>query len=243
MPSDLLPLAVLVAIAPGFLTIYFATHGRTGQPIVPDLRLVLQSLVISAVLLAVLGPFAFAALWPVRNKLELNVGTLVLWTGVLFLIAPYLAGRLSRAYVAWIDRNPQNWMSNVFRVAFPAAVPPTLWDWSALQGFQEGRFVVVEYTDGTRIGGAYGKPGIVLTSPEEHGIFLASEWKLDATGLPIEQIVASAGVLIPLRDDVRSVRFFNPAANGTKESDADARNPAEQDRPARRNQGRNPGQN
>lgn len=223
MPPDLLPVAVLLAIAPGYLTIYFAIHGRTGQAVVPDLILVLQSLVISAVILAALGPFAFASLWPYRDHLDTRVAELVLWGVVIFMLSPYVAGTVSRTFLEWMNAHPDTWPTRAFRVALASPAPPTLWDWSSLRGLHEGRFVVIEYADGHKIGGAYGRPGVVITSPEEHGIFLATEWTLNEAGVPTTPVADSAGVLVPLREDVRSIRLFNPGIH--KESDTNVRKP------------------
>jgi hypothetical protein len=216
MPTDLLPLIVLLAIAPGYMTIYFATHGRTGVPLEPDLRLVLQALTISAVLLAFLGPPAYAFIWPARN----NLAALVLWSAVwlllLVLVAPFVAGWVSRRLVRQVDLHPDHWAAKAFRQAVPKPVPPTLWDWSALNKTLDGKFVVVEFADGRKIGGAFGSPGVSLTSPEQHGIFLAVEWRLDDNGAPRDPISDTAGVLVPLDRDVRSIHIFNPGGKGSK---------------------------
>src|SRR5438128_12538161 len=96
MPFDLLPVAVLLAIAPGYVLIYFATRGRTGRALTPDLHLVLQSLVISAVILAAVGPFAFASLWPHRDHLADYAWSVAFWLVGIVGVVPSVVGRAVR---------------------------------------------------------------------------------------------------------------------------------------------------
>jgi hypothetical protein len=210
MPTELLPLAILLAIAPGYMTIYFASHGRTGRPLEPDLRLVLQSLVVSAVLLAAIGPYAYASLWPIRNQVSDHPLLVTFWMVVIFLVIPFLLGRASGIIVGWVRTHPTTQVTKLFRQVVPAPIPPTLWDWAALSGVLEGKFVVIEFADGRRIGGAHGPPGVSMTSPEQHALYLAVEWELDQNGVPVRRLESSSGVLVPLDRDVRSIRIFTP---------------------------------
>jgi hypothetical protein len=224
MPAELLPVAILLAIAPGYMTIYFATHGRTGPPLRPDLHLVLKSLVVSAALLAFVGPLAYANLWPVRNDLSSHAVEVAFWMVAIFVVVPFVAGRASRLIVQWVAANPSARPAKFFRLIVPKPVPSTLWDWAVVEGAMEGKFVVIEFQDGHRIGGAHGPPGISLTSPEQHGLFLAVEWELDQNGIPTKLVPNSAGVLVPLDRDVRSIRIINPGSKGSKSDEHKLRN-------------------
>jgi uncharacterized protein DUF6338 len=96
-------------------------------------------------------------------------------------------------------------------------MPPTLWDWASVNEVADGKFVVIEFVDGRKIGGGYGKPGVALTSPEQLGLFLAVEWHLDEGGVPDWPIPLSAGILVPLDRDVRSIRILAPGTEETRD--------------------------
>src|SRR5438876_5791884 len=177
MPTELLPVAILLAIAPGYMTIYFAAHGRTGPPPRHHLHLVLKSLVVSATLLAVIGPLAYTSLWSVRNDLNSHPVEVAFWMVAIFVLVLFVAGRASRLTVQLVNANPNTRGARLFRLIVPKPIPSTLWDWAVVEGTMEGKFVVIEFQDGQKIGGAHGPPGISLTSPEQHGLFLAIEWE------------------------------------------------------------------
>src|SRR5437870_10503123 len=166
MPIDLIPLAILLAIAPGYVLIYFATLGRTGRALTPDLHLVLQSLVVSAVILAAAGPFAFASLWPQRDHLADYAWWVALWLVGIVAVVPYVAGRAVREASLLIAEHPQSRLARLVRLAVPVSPPPTIWDWAVTSDVMENRFIVMEYRDGRRIGGAHGRPGVSISSPE-----------------------------------------------------------------------------
>src|SRR5713101_5582678 len=130
MPIDLIPLAILLAIAPGYVLIYFATLGRTGRALTPDLHLVLQSLVVSAAILAAVGPFAFAALWPHRDHLADYAWWVALWLVGIVALVPYAAGRAVREAGLLMEEHPQARLARVLRLAIPVSPPPTIWDWA-----------------------------------------------------------------------------------------------------------------
>lgn len=209
MPTELLPIAVLLAIAPGYLTIYFAARGRTGQPLEPDLHLVLQSLAVSAAILAVLGPPAYViVLASQANRVALALWA-AFWMVLIVLVAPFALGWAARQFIAWSDLNPTRGISKTFRLMVSKPTPPTLWDWASLEKVIDGKFLVIEFTDGRMIAGSYGLPGVAMTSPEQHGVFLASEYQLGQNGVPTTRIQASSGVLVPLDRDVRAIRVFD----------------------------------
>jgi len=213
MPFDLIPLAILLAIAPGYVLIYFATLGRTGRALTPDLHLVLQSLVVSAAILAAIGPFAFASLWPHRDHLNDYAWWVAVWAVGIIAAIPYVVGRLVREASLWLDEHPAHSLARLARVAVPASPPPTIWDWAVTTGTMTNRFLVIEYRDGRRIAGAHGHPGVSISSPEAHGIYLAIEWSADDHGL-LAPLPSTAGVLVPITDDVRCIHLFNPGGGG-----------------------------
>jgi hypothetical protein len=216
MPFDLIPLAILLAIAPGYVAIYFATLGRTGRALTPDLQFVLQSLVVSAAILAAVGPFAFADLWPHRNDLQDYAWSVAAWLVGIVVMLPYVAGRAVRGAGQLVDRHREAWWARVVRFAVPGSPPPTIWDWAVTTNTMEDRFLVIEYRDGHRIAGAHGTPGVSISSPEEHGIFLAVEWTCDESGL-IDRVQNSGGVLVPITDEIRCIHLYQPGQGGPHE--------------------------
>jgi hypothetical protein len=55
-----------------------------------------------------------------------------------------------------------------------------------------------------------------LTSPEPHGIYLAVEYTV-ATDGTLTLVENTAGVLVPITDDVRSIHLFEQAGEGVKD--------------------------
>jgi hypothetical protein len=161
------------------MTIYFASHARTGRPLEPDLRLVLQALTISAAILAVLGPPAYAfTLSRAGNPIQ-EATSAAIWLVAIVLIAPFVIGFAARRLISILNQAPEHWAIRGFRFFVPEPVAPTVWDWASLKKIFDGKFVVVEYSDGTKIGGSYGTPrGIAFTSPEQHGVYLVREYEL-----------------------------------------------------------------
>ncbi len=212
MPPELLPLAILLAIAPGYLLIYFATQGRTGRELRPDLHLVIQALVASAGLLAVLGAPAYATMWPVRDQLDQHPWDVFGWLVTIFLLAPFAVGRAARVIGDRLANHPRGRVTAFIRGVFGHAPEPSLWDWAEVNGVLNGRFVVIEYRDGRRIAGAHGVSrggvgGVSLTSPEPHGIYLAVEHARVPNG-DLARVANTAGVLVPITDDVRCIHLF-----------------------------------
>src|SRR5713101_6469089 len=147
MPIDLIPLAILLAIAPGYVLIYFATLGRTGRALTPDLHLVLQSLVVSAAVLAAVGPFAFASLWPHRDHLSDYPWWIAFWLVGIVALVPYVVGRAVRGVSGVVQGHPNGWLTQLARIAVPASPPPTIWDWAVISEVMVDRFLIVEYRD------------------------------------------------------------------------------------------------
>jgi len=210
MPFDLIPLAILLAIAPGYVLIYFATLGRTGRALTPDLHLILQCLVVSAAILAPLAPFAFFSLWPHRDHLTDYAWSIALWLVVIVVAVPYVIGRVIGGANYRIERNPLGRLAKLVRLAVPVSPPPTIWDDLVLSQMMENGFVVIEYRDGRRIAGEYQS---ALASPEAHGIYLSAEWTCDDSGLR-GRVTGTKGVVVPIGDDVRCIHLLESSAAG-----------------------------
>ena len=71
LPTDPIALAVLVAVVPGYLTIFFATRNSTWRGLTGDLQTLLQSLALSVLMQALMAPVTLLWLYPVRDDLAL----------------------------------------------------------------------------------------------------------------------------------------------------------------------------
>lgn len=213
MPTELLPAAVLLSIAPGYVLIFFATHGRTGRLLTPDLHLILQSLATSAVLLAVLGPIVYGPATAMWRGTPPNIAGISILALLAFVLLPAGIGRLIRHGSEWLVRHPKTRRAACVRGVLPSPLPPTIWDWAVLSGRFDDRYVIIEYADGHRIAGSYGAPGALTTSPEKHGVYLAKVHELAEDGVTIlEPLTGSAGSIVPIRDDVRAVHMMSREA-------------------------------
>jgi hypothetical protein len=106
----------------------------------------------------------------------------------------------------------------LLRDLFPQT-PPSAWDAFAVQGRGDGRFLVVTFDDGSRVGGLYDTDSYTMTSPQAPGIFLEQEWRLDEQGDLIGAVDESRGVLIPNAAKIKYVRVLA----SEEELDAEAR--------------------
>jgi len=240
VPAELLPIAVLLAITPGYLLIYFATQGRTGRELRPDLHLIIQSLVASAGLLAVIAPFAYATMWPVRSELDHHPWDVLGWLVAIFLFVPFVLGRAARIVGDLMADHPQGGGTGWLHLIFGHAPEPSMWDWAEGNNVMDNRFVVIEYRDGRRIAGAHGRPGVTFTSPEPHSIYLAVEYEVSQGG-QLMMVTDTAGVLVPITDDVRSVHLFTEPGAASMPSTAQQRpRPQRPDAPEHEERGRRP---
>jgi len=184
---------LLLAIVPGYLTVVSWSRARTWRGFPGDLQSVLQGLAISAVIQLILAPVTLWQLYPVRD-----VVPYVLGTGVAKLeniVFPAGAGEPAglRAIVAWFVRpDPE----------------PTIWDWAIPADLLGGRFVIIEFADGSQIAGTWGRGGVATTSPHQQGIYLNEEWLLDEAGNIYAKVPGTRGVLIPDIRGARAVRIL-----------------------------------
>ena len=212
LPTDPIALAVLVAVVPGYLTIFFATRNSTWRGLTGDLQTLLQSLALSVLMQALVAPVTLLWLYPVRDDLAHYPVRVAAWLALVLLVLPFVVGVVS-AHVARVLFPPSELVT---RSRFKRFVrwfiwpepPPTLFDWAMTSGLMEDRFVLIEYEDGRRIGGAYGTPGVSMSSPQEPAIYLAVEWLLDERGDFLAPVANTSGILVPLGPTVRSIRLL-----------------------------------
>ena len=212
IPTDPIALAILLALVPGYLTIFFATRNSTMAGLSGDLQTILQSLVLSVLLQALLAPLTVTWLYPVRDDLVHHPVRVSAWLILSFLIAPFVVGvvtaHLGRALFPPSELVTKSSLKRLIRWFIWPEPPPTLFDWAMTSGVMERKFVLIEYEDGRRIGGAYGTPGVSMTSPQERAIYLAVEWVLNDSGDFLAPVANSSGILVPLGPTVRSIRLL-----------------------------------
>jgi hypothetical protein len=204
---------VLLAIVPGFLATATWSRARTWKGPSGDLRTVLQSIAASAALQVVISPLTLWLLYPVRAELMDHPRRIAVWAFVAVLVAPF-AGGIAAARIGdllfppkgrpWA-RRPSGWRRLVDGLV-SAVPPPSSWDALFLTDPPSGKFVGVQFTDGTQVGGVFSQGSVAHTSPDRHGLYLAEEWILDKDGNFIEKVANSQGILICRIEDVRWVR-------------------------------------
>ena len=216
LPTEPITLAILLATVPGYLTIYFATRDSTWRGLIGDLQTILQSLAVSVLIQAFAAPLTLAWIYPVRDDLIHHPVRLTTWLVAVFLVLPFVVGVGGAHIGRALFPAPLAYTTSRFRRLIRWFIwpepPPTLFDWAMKSGVMENRFIVIEYDDGRRIGGAFGRPGVSMTSPQERGIYLAVEWLLSPAGDFVAPMPNSAGVAVPLGPSVRSIRFLVPGS-------------------------------
>jgi len=216
VPTSQVALAILLlAVAPGYITVAAWSRARTWKGPSTDLRMIIQALVLSAVVQALLSPFTVLWILPIRGSWEEHPWRIAIWIVLSVLVVPVVLGlgsarmtdrlfppsnlRVSGGFLQWLNR------------VAPAPTPPTTWDWFHLAGRSpESGFMVVGFDDGTSVAGAFARDSMALTSPEEHGVYLEEEWSLDSDGNVFAELPGTGGILIPRMDKVRWVRILKP---------------------------------
>lgn len=215
--------AVLLAIVPGFLATTVWARAKTWRGPIGDLRTILHSLALSAAIQVVVAPLTIALVVPHRTDLQDHLGSVLLWAAITVIVVPIGGGVLA----GWMsDRifNPRSltstgvlrsWLSRIW----PPAPPPTMWDWLFTSTVPHGKFIVIEFEDGTRKAGVFANGSVALTSPEPHGLFLVSEWEMDEDGNVVSEIPGTAGITILDTSKVRAIQILNPGDDDEDEQD------------------------
>lgn len=225
VPTSQVALAILLlAIAPGYITAAAWARARTWRGPASDLRTIIQALVLSAVVQAVLSPLTVLWILPVRATLVTHPWRVAIWIILAVLVVPIVLG-LGGARITDAVFNPSEVEVKTPAARFvnkivPASTPPTAWDWLfTADRTPESGFMIIDFVDGSRIAGAFAKASLALTSPEVHGIFLEQEWLLNREGDIEGPVPGSAGLLIPVADQIRWMRILE--ADETTETDKD----------------------
>jgi hypothetical protein len=209
-------LIALLAVVPGFLTVTIWARSRTWRGPTGDLRTILQALAISAVIQVLVFPVTSAVVVPHWREPDVYATSLFLWLLLTVLVLPVVLGIGTARATDWLfplraEDVQFGWVRQSLRMAIKPMSPPTMWDWWLTEGIPNGRFVLAKYRDGTYIGGVFAEGSMALTSPEPHGIYLASEWVVDDDGDFVAEMPGTRGVLLPLREDILWLRVQGSA--------------------------------
>jgi Family of unknown function (DUF6338) len=218
----------LLAIVPGYITIFFWSRNKMWRGLTNDLQTVLKAVAISAVLQVVLAPYVLALLYPMRGDLAGHPWFLFVWAVLVVLLLPYIAGTLTGKASDWLELKShlkdeeQGWWVRLLLWLFPQAAPPSVWDSMFSRDPPDGSFVILEFRDGSRVAGTYAGESEVFQSPEPHGLYLSEEWTLDENGNIDEEVPNSRGVMITDLSDLRCVRFLRGGENERNEASPEA---------------------
>jgi hypothetical protein len=214
VPTSQIALAILLlAIAPGYITSAAWARARTWKGPSTDFRTIIQALVLSAVVQALISPLTVLWIMPVRSDLVDHPWRAAIWILLSVIVVPIVLG-LGSARATDRMFNPSDVvvkgkLSKFINKIVPATTPPTAWDWLFIADrFPRSGFMVVDFNDGPRVAGAFAQDSIALTSPEVHGLFLEVEWQLNEDGDIDAPLPGSGGLLIPRADNIRWVRIL-----------------------------------
>lgn len=211
-PATTQALAILaIAVAPGFLASAAWSRSKTWKGPTGDFRTLLQALVLSAVVQIIVAPLTIVWLYPKRSSLDMYPERVATWLALVVVVIPLLGGLA----VGWITdylsdfgwTELDGWRAKLAGVR-PVVAAPSVWDWFFTRNPPHGRFLLIEFADGRRVAGVFSEGSIAFTSPEPHGVYLASEWLLDDDGNITAERPDSMGLLIKDISDVRSIRVL-----------------------------------
>jgi hypothetical protein len=214
LPTSSAALSIaLLAIVPGFIATATWARARTWKGPSGDLRTILQSLALSAAIQVVISPLTVAWIVPIRKHLADHPGRVATWFLIAVLVVPLglglAAARLTDVIFRPVrPREDVGWFRRTIARVVRAPAPPSAWDWLFANRPPNGEFVLVQFKDGSQVGGVFAEGSVSLTSPEPQGLFLVSEWQLTDDGDFIAPIPGSDGILVPLTDDIRWVRVL-----------------------------------
>jgi hypothetical protein len=149
-------------IAPGYIAAAAWTRARTWKGPVGDLRTIIQALVLSAVIQAILASLTVAWIVPVRHSLADYPGRVKLWVLLSVIVAPVVLG-LAAGWATDALFNPsedrvRGCFGTLINNIAHAPTTPSIWDWFFTgERVPESGFLVLEFDDGKRIAGAFAR--------------------------------------------------------------------------------------
>lgn len=152
---------------------------------------------------------------PDPNRLDEFPARVVVWGVLVVIVVPILLGIVGGRLSDWLSapgepsglRRPIAWLLRT-------TTPPTIWDWLYQAAPPYGAFLVVRFEDGSQVSGVFAEGSMALTSPEQQGIFLISEWALDESGTIVGPVGQTGGILIPRTAAIRWIRILQGGNDG-----------------------------
>lgn len=218
MPTSWVALVIaMLAVVPGFVASTLWARARTWKGPTGDLRTILQSLVLSAIIEVLLFPLTAVWIVPYLDTLVTDhLWRSASWLALAVLILPAVLGigaaRATDFLLPVTAPQPSQRVRRAVRWLVKPSAPPSAWDWLFRDNTPNEKFVLVKFKDGSYVGGAYEENSGAITSPEPHGLILGVEWVVDDLGNFVAPIPKSHGILIPLTDEIRWVRILDPGS-------------------------------
>jgi hypothetical protein len=214
LPSTFPALAIiLLAIVPGYVATSFWARTRTWKGRTTDLLTVLQSISVSVVIVGIMSFPAYWWFYADRDHLDLHPVRVVVWVLLTAYVVPMLGGILfGYLFDQLTEPTSMTFTGTIRRFLapfLPAVIPPTIWDWAFTSGVPDNSFIIVEYTDKTRVAGVFEAGSIAYTSPEPPGLYLRREWTVDENGDFLAEVPNTNGVIIVNTANVRSIRILS----------------------------------
>lgn len=227
MPTTATALAIaLLAIVPGYIATSVWARARTWKGPTGDLRTILQSIAASAALQVVMSPLTVAWIVPIRRHLVQNPGRVAVWLLLAVLVVPMISGllvaRLSdKLFPSTLS--PQNYgrLRRIMAAILRSPAPPTMWDWLFTNRPPNERFVLIEFKDGSQVGGVSAAGSLALTSPEPRGLYLSEEWLLNDKGDFESPLPGTSGILLDNVNEMRWVRILRPGLDPDQQTDGE----------------------
>jgi hypothetical protein len=201
---------VLLAVVPGFVATVAWSRAKTWRGETSDLRTVLVSIVLSALVQLGMSPLTIGWLYPIRDDLDRHPGRVAVWALIAVVVLPMMLGVVAGGWTTFVQQRGAasgRFRRGVARL-WPEAVLPSIWDWLFVGNRPHDSFLVVTFRDGSRIAGAFAEGSIAFTSPEHPGLFLVSEWEVDDDGNVVREVPGSSGIMVRDVDEIRSIRLL-----------------------------------
>ena len=214
LPATFPALAVLLlAIVPGYVATSFWARTRTWRGRTTDLLTVLQSISVCGVVVGRMSIPAYWGFYPDRDHLDLHPFRLAVWILLTAYIVPMfggiLFGHLSDVLTESTRVTGSGRLGRILAQVLPTVLPPTIWDWAFTNGVTNNAFVVVEFTDKTRVAGIFASGSVASTSPDPPGLYLSREWTVDENGDILAEVPKTNGVIIMNVASVRTIRILH----------------------------------
>lgn len=130
------------------------------------------------------------------------------WLGIL-LLGPVIEGF---AFNRLVNSNVYHKIFRFLKLKNIRLIPKS-WDYHF--GKEEPSWILITLTDGTKIGGFFGKHSFASSFPAEEDLYIEELWVIDDKGGFEKRIESSGGCLIR-SNDIKFIEFFKPSPKEVK---------------------------